>query len=303
MQAIAIDVGGTSAKGAVVDQRGKILYEKKVYSSDWKTPANVLQALAGLAQDLTKKGKQIAGVGLGMPGPCDPHTGMINFTPNLPFKKPYPLRDRLQKLVAMPVVMHNDANCAALAEVTWGAAKGASVAILIIMGTGVGGGVVINGKIFSGAGGQGGELGHMPVCYADCEHVCGAGHPGCLESYLRKEEIKEMGQRALHKRVSLVELEDMARGGNKKALSVWQDVGKHLGVGLAGVLNIFNPDVVIIGGGISHAFDLFKKQARDEALLRSFSSIVTHTKFVKARLGNDAGKLGAAKLVFDVAKR
>ena len=301
MYAIALDVGGTSVKGSLVDEKGNQSHAASIGSFHWKTSAAMIKGMVDFVKTLRVQEKNIVGVGLGIPGPCDSKNGIVHVTPNLPIKRPFPLRDHLKKELRMPVFIQNDGNCAAFGEATWGAAKGARVAILLTLGTGIGSGIIIDGKIFDGAFGQAPELGHLPIDPRS-KQTCGAGHHGCLESCISKEYIKKMVERRLGKRLPLLEVENMARAGNKKALALWQDVGGYLGLAIGSLLNIFNPEVVIIGGGISPAFDLFEEAIKKEAAKLSFPSMLKQMRLVKAHLGNEAGKLGAARLVFENIK-
>jgi glucokinase len=298
MRTFAIDLGGTTAKAGIVDSNGDILYKTKASSAVWKTPAAVVKGLAALVTELKKQGGSVEGVGLGMPGPLSPKQGIVIFTPNMPFKKPFPIQKELEKATKLKVRIQNDANCAMLGEATWGAAQGASVALMLTLGTGVGGGATINGKIFDGAFGLGTEFGHILVD-SSSKQKCGGGHYGCLESLIGEKHIIALTKKLVGKPLSPKETEALARGGNKKARAVYETVGKHLGVAASTLLKSFNPDVFLVGGGISPSFDLFEAAMKKEMKRQTFPVMAEQTHFARATLGNDAGLLGAAQLMFE----
>lgn len=291
-------------KGAIVTQRGTITHETEIRTAEFTRPPELIRALAKMIHTLhAQGGHEVKGAGVGIPGPTDSRHGMVFTTPNLPIKKPLNMVKALQGKVRLPVVVQNDANCAALAESTWGAAKKSRVAVLITLGTGVGGGIVVDGKIFDGAFGLGAELGHMPL-FPDARQRSAAGQ-GTLESFVKKEALKLLAQKklGLRKSVSLIDVENHARGGDRRAQAVWDEAGRYLGIACAGIINILNPDTILFGGGISAAFSLFKKSLLEEASQRTFSSMFKSVVFARAQLGNEAGKLGAAQMILSAYEK
>ncbi len=298
-QVIALDVGGSSIKSALVSKDGKIVHELQTSLGAQKTPQGVVDLLARVIAEHRRAARNVIGVGIGCPGPLDPKRGIILFTPNLPFKKPFPLAATLKKRAYLPIVLQNDANVAVLGEGWLGAGRGASVVVMLTLGTGIGGGVLIDGKIFDGSSGQGTELGHMPLY--GMEKKCGAGHPGCFEAYANSSAITEHGKKLFGaSRVKEpLDLYRLAARGDQKARKYFEEYGRMLAVPVSYLINVFNPEVVIFGGAISGAWKFFAPTLKKEVYRWAFRSIAHQAKLKKATLGNRAGVFGAAKLGFD----
>ena len=296
-QAIALDLGGTSLKGALVDAEGNLsaqMHESVAGQDRDQMVATIVETI----KKLEGKTDDVAGVGLGMPGPLDPFNGIVLVTPNLPFKEPFPIKDVLGKETGLDVIVNNDANCAALGEAWGGAGAGAKNIVLLTLGAGIGGGLVLNGELFMGSTGLAGELGHTTV--AEDGPVCGCGVRGCFESFANAGAIVAAAQEKIDKEINdTKQVAELALEGNEDAKAIWEEEGKWLGIAVANYINIFNPEFVILGGAISGAWDLFEKRMMEEIEDRAFSMMVEDAQVVAAKLGNDAGILGAARLVFD----
>lgn len=237
----------------------------------------------------------VAGVGLGLPGPIDTDRGIVHFFPNIPGWSSVPFAAILKKKISLPVFIDNDANVMALAEFKAGAAKGSRNAVCLTLGTGVGGGLILDGKLYRGSGYAAGEIGHMPLNEAGPK--CNCGGSACLESYIGNRRILTRVKQVFGKDIPLEEVSRMANAGNARARRVWTDVGNKLGVSLAGIVNLLNPDCIVIGGGVAKAgrllFDTVKKTIRERAM----SVQAKIVKVVPAKLGYDAGLIGAGFLV------
>lgn len=294
MKALGIDLGGTNVKAAFVDKNGHLSHKTVVPSDGWTTPDEVVDGLAHVVSQLLAHETEVSAIGLGMPGPLNTKEGYVLSTPNMPFKEKFPIRQRLREVLNRELYVQNDANCAALGEAVYGAAKNSKVSILLTLGTGVGGGIVIDGGIFDGVSGYGGEIGHIPLYPGDTHTTCAMGHIGCLEAYVQRNAVKKLGLTLLGEEISPRVIEDKARQGNKAALDVYLKVGEHLGVAVATLVSIFNPDSILIGGGMSPAFDLFEERLREVAARHTYSLLLDNVIIQQAKLGNEAGIIGAA---------
>ena len=313
--AIGVDLGGTNLKALCVEQDGAILARTECPTNAEKGPDAVLQTIIRtvnqLIRDCDSASARIIGVGIGAPGPLNPETGVVLKAPNLPGWKNIQLRERVADALKMPIKIENDANLAALGEYWKGAGANASVLVCLTLGTGVGGGVIINGRIFSGSSFIGAELGHMSIKYDGLP--CGCGGYGCLEAYISATSIIKRTTLALERgaRSSLATIHnyDVSRltahdvykaavDGDDLARHIMEETGMLLGIGLANVGNIFNPDVVVIGGGVAGAFDILIEPARRELQKRAMPGIMDTMTIVPAQLGSDAGSIGAAGLFF-----
>jgi glucokinase len=311
--AIGIDVGGTNLRSALIREDGNIIKRQSILSEANKGIDFVLANLAKLIRE-TVEGKHIAGVGIGIPGIIDSKKGILTQAPNISNVNNYPLRDVLtQKLGSgIPVLIENDANCAAIGEWWVGAGKDVDSLIIITMGTGVGGGIIVDGKLWNGADGMAGEIGHITI-YPDGAR-CNCGNSGCLESYASASAIRRMVKEGLadknletviRKKVKNVPKEkipevvqEAAIEGDKFALGIWEEVGKALGIAIANLVNLLNVEMIVIGGGLSNAWELFIDRARREARERGLRAPIERVRVVKTVLGDDAGPLGAGYLVF-----
>jgi glucokinase len=195
----------------------------------------------------------------------------------------------------LPVFIDNDANLMCLAEHELGAAKGARNAVCLTLGTGVGGGLIIEGKLFRGSSFAAGEIGHMPINENGPD--CNCGGMSCLESYIGNRRIAARVRHVFGRDIPLEEVSRMAAAGNRKAAAIWEDAGVKLGLALTGVVNLLNPDRIVIGGGVANAGKVLFSKVVETILSRAMVVQAKEVRVFKAKLGNDAGMLGAAILV------
>ena len=314
MIAIGIDIGGTSIKGAGITKEGKVL---KVFSmpvikgdSQDATINKLIEAINNYIKEQGFKKEEILGIGLGVPGVMDTKAGVITYSNNLQWYD-LPIVDLIEKGTGLKVKITNDANAAALGEAKYGAGKKYKNIIMVTLGTGVGGGIIIDGKLFEGNLGKGAELGHT-VVVIDGEQ-CSCGRKGCLEAYasataLIRETKKAMyaNKRSLMWKIS-PEIElvggkvvfEAAAQGDKSAIEVLNNYIKYLGEGILNYCNIFRPNVVVLSGGIANAGKPLFDPLNEYLEARDYGYKATPAvKVVPAELGYDSGKIGAAALFF-----
>jgi len=311
--ALAIDLGGTAIKGGLITANGAILARLEAPTGTDFRPDYVADRISEVAislrQDAVKKKLVPIGLGLGSPGGIYEDRRTISQSPNFPGWKDIDLVTLIEKNVELPVCMENDANAAALGEfwIGQGATEGVSDLVLYTLGTGVGGGIVIKGKVWHGSFGMAGELGH--VCVEPDGRLCGCGSRGCLEQYASGPGIvktalefaKELGiALSSHKQITPLVVAEAARSRNKAAKKAFDSAGMYLGRGMSAVLNILNPPLFLVGGGVSLSFDLMEKAVLKEISARAFAYPAAKVKVKRAALINDAGLLGVAKLAFDL---
>ena len=309
---IGIDVGGTTAKAGVVDEGGNILYKASCPTGIERSFEDIAADMVALCRRVVHESghamADIAAVGVGIPGQQDPRTGLVALCNNLDWRN-VPLMERLCDGLGLPVFVDNDANVAALAESVFGASRGVPSSILVTLGTGVGGGIVFNGKVLSGAHGVGGEIGHM-IVVVDGE-PCNCGHRGCWEKYASATAIIRMGSALMKKkpdcalarqmegdasRLNAKAVLDLAKAGDGDCMEIFSTYVKYLCIGLSNLIDIFDPDMVVLGGGVAYAGDFLLDAVR--ASLRDYLYLpeLSTTQVELARLGNDAGIIGAAML-------
>jgi glucokinase len=306
---IGIDVGGTKIEGVLVDAQredGAILDRRRV-----ETPATDAeessQAIVAVALALMS-GREIGAVGVGAAGLVG-LDGVVHFAPNIAWRE-FPLAERIRRGVGVPVMVDNDANVAAWAEYRFGAGQGSACMLLVTVGTGIGGGIVAGGRLFRGANGFAAEIGHVIV--EPDGPLCGCGNLGCWETVASGRAIERLGREAARERpgslmaelaggdparVTGPEVTAAARQGDPAATRILSQVGRRLGQGIAGLANVLDPDVIVVGGGAIEAGDLLLEPAR-EAFLDAVegASNRPEVRIIPAALGNDAGAVGAADL-------
>jgi glucokinase len=296
---IGIDLGGTNLKIGLLDREFAITHKRVLDTVRFNKKELLIGAIIRSISDImgTYKlpGSRVLGVGLGLPGPIDTEKGMVHFFPNIPDWCEVPLTRILKSRLDLPVFIDNDANLMALAEHRLGAAKGSSNAVCLTLGTGVGGGIIIDKKLYRGSAFAAGEIGHMPLN----EHGprCNCGGSACLERYIGNRRIMEKTRAVFGKDLPLEKISRLACAGNKKAQGIWIEVGTHLGICLAGVVNLLNPDCVVIGGGVANAGRLLFETVKHTLKSRAMSVQSGHVDIRKAKLGSDAGLIGSALLV------
>jgi glucokinase len=309
VNAIGVDVGGTKIAAGVVAPGGEVLSEVRYPSSGSRKQLmkNIFRAIHEVSDGL-----DIGGVCLAVPGFVLTRESKVVFSPNLPTIEGIPLKETLEEEIGWPVTVENDGNAAAWGEFCFGVGKEARHLILVTLGTGVGAGVILDGAIMHGAVGAGGELGHV-IVHATGPR-CECGNRGCLEAYAsgnaiarRAREVagerpeSALGSLAAERRILGEDVTELAGEGDEAASAVLDEAGKWLGVGLANFVNIFNPEVIAIGGGVATAGDLILSPAREEVRLRARPPSRDIVELKIATLGPESGVLGAAALARDVS--
>jgi glucokinase len=230
-----------------------------------------------------------------VPGPVDAKKGIVHFFPNIPGWREVGLKNILQKRIKIPVLLDNDAKVMTLAEWRLGRARNFDNVLCITLGTGVGGGLILSGKLHRGNDNAAGEVGHLPI--NELGPRCNCGGQGCLEAYVGNKRIIDYAERILKRRNSLEQLSLLAKKNNKKAIQVWEYVGNKLGVAFVALANTLNLDAIVVGGGVSAAGSVLLNAIKKTIKDRAMSVQAKRVKIFTAALGNDAGLIGAAILV------
>jgi len=307
LNAIGVDVGGTKIAAGVVSPEGDILNEVRYPSAG---PRERLLSTIARAVNEVRNGFEVGGICLAVPGTVSTAENKIIDAPNLHAIEGVPLKDELEERTGLSTTVENDANAAAWGEFRFGAGSEATHLVFITLGTGVGGGVVSHGVLLRGAQGAGGELGHITIQATGPR--CGCGNHGCLEALAsgtaiarRAREVASenpdsaLGRLAVERTVLGEDVAELAREGDEAARSVLEETGRWLGIGLAGYVNVFNPEVIAVGGGAARAGDLILEPARKEVRLRAMSPGCDLVEIKPATLGARSGVLGAAALARD----
>ena len=302
-----VDIGGTSVKMGLFSAEGEVLDKWEIPTRTQDGGENILpDVAASIEKKIKEKGIEkadIAGIGVGAPGPIDAE-GTVHVAVNLGWGE-FNIPEKLGALTGLTVKAGNDANVAALGEMWKGGGQGHSNLVAVTLGTGVGGGIIVNGKMLTGATGSGGEIGHIHVCDDETES-CGCGNHGCLEQYASATGITRLANRRLaadntdsvlrNGPVNAKTVFDAVKAGDALAVEVAEEFGECLGKALAGIAGVVNPEIFVIGGGVSKAgqvvLDYIQKNYVKYVFVGSRDAI-----FALATLGNDAGIFGAAKLV------
>lgn len=289
MKYIGIDLGGTNTKIALVNKSGRILERREFSTKSCQDKNSLIKAISENINQLKVKGA--SGVGIGVPGLVDSKNGIVHHLTNIAGWKDVNLKKELERKTGLKVCVDNDVNLMALAESKYGAAKKALSVFCITLGTGVGGGIVINGEVYRGNTQSAGEIGH--ICIDQNGPKCNCGRRGCVEAYVGNSYI---AKKAGFTPESLTKL---ARQGDRRAKNIWKETAQYLGRGLVMVVNVFDPEVIVIGGGMTGAGDFLFKPLRDYVKKNALSVPGNKVKIVKAKLGNDAGVIGAAELAHE----
>ena len=312
---VGVDLGGTSINVGVVPFDGsKVLAMRSSPTGAEKGPKHVVdriivmirEAMADAAAEADIPEDGFIGIGLGSPGPLDRSTGTVIETPNLGWRN-FPLRDLVSNAIGLPAELDNDANAATIGEWWAGAARGCDNVIGVTLGTGIGGGIVLDGQIFHGASDAAGEIGHMSI--DSTGRKCKCGNYGCLEAYAsgpaiaaRAVEGLLTGEESLLPSlvdgdISRITAETVYEGivaGDAFAKEVMRDTAKFLGSGIANLINILNPEIVVISGGVTRAGDQLLEPLRNEVRRRAFRPAFENCRIVTSELGSKAGVIGAA---------
>lgn len=309
--AFGIDIGGTTVKMGLFDLQGKVLDKWEIGTNTDNHGERIIPDIADsiLAymkdKDISKA--DVAGVGAGAPGPIDDE-GVVYKTANLGWGI-FSISKALGELLDLPVKVGNDANVAALGEMWKGGGKGYKNLLLVTLGTGVGGGIIINEHILTGTMGGAGEIGHMHINDAEQE-ACGCGGYGCMEQYASATGVKRLAEQMLakvdtpstlrDKKITAKAIFDAVKEGDELAIGIAKQFGEYLGKSLAAIATILNPEAIVIGGGVSKAGEILFEYIKPPFMKAVFHGCAD-VEFTLATLGNDAGIYGAAKLIIDNA--
>ncbi len=312
MYYVGIDVGGTGLKAGVVDEAGKIMAKVSCPTLVERGAEPVVNDMAHLALKAVEEAglmlNDIKAIGIGIPGILDPRTGRVPFCTNLHWHD-VPLIEWMQRVVDKPIFVGNDATVAGLAEAVSGVSAGVKNSVFVTLGTGVGGGIVLDGKVFSGSNGVGSEIGHM-ITVAGGE-MCTCGNRGCWERYASATALIRWGvesagknpQGALAKavdgdfsKITAKHVIDLAKAGDADCSAIFDNYVYHLCVGLVSIINFYDPEVIALGGGVSAAGEFLLNAVRAKLPEMVFYKAMPYARIELATLGNDAGIIGAAML-------
>jgi glucokinase len=307
---IGIDLGGSSLKYTLGTAQGDILKESRRPSHATKNVEIILNQISQAIFDMVSFAKTIGVVpsviGMGTPGAVDVTRGILKgSTPNFEHWHDVPIKDEIEKKVNLPIFIDNDANLMALAEAKFGAGKGHENIICLTIGTGIGGGIILNGQLFRGSNYSGAELGHTTIKYDGLK--CRCGGKGCLERYASASAMIELfyklssgHQPPIEKdRINVKYIFEQKKMGNQLATEIIEKSTYYLGRGIANFINIFNPSIIIIGGGVAGAGKVYLKMVEEVAIYHAMDCSKENVKIVGAKLGNRAGCLGALCFAFD----
>ncbi len=307
--AIGVDLGGTNVRLALVGAGGIVGERRRHPTEVARGRDHVLARLADAVRAAAAgvpPGAVLAGVGIGVPGVIDHERGVVVASANFPGWRDVSIREELSRRTGLPVVVENDANAAAVGEQHYGAGRAFRSFVLLTLGTGIGSGLILDGRLWRGATGMAGEAGHVTVVSSADAVACGCGNRGCAERYASATAVARMAREAgLSGNLDGATLARLARdddsAAGETAREVYRRAGRYLGILVAGLINILNPHAVLIGGGMSEAWDLFEPALRAEVLARAHRPMGETTALVRASLGDDAGILGAARLALAAA--
>ena len=295
---IGVDVGGTKMNAALVHEDGQ--FERAVmHATPTSSQTEFLSALEEIVEEVDDG--RAAAIGLGLPSTIDRRAGRVISSVNIPLAD-FDVRDRFQQRFDRPVGLDNDGNAAAIAEWKIGAGRGTRNMVLLTLGTGIGGGLILDGKPFRGSTGAGAELGHMVLQYGgpDCAGACtGTGH---FETLASGRAASEAAVRILRAGASGVELVEAARAGNGEAIDALAEIGRRLGAGIASLINIFEPELVVLGGGFGQAGELLFEPAREVVATEALRPGRETVRIVPAELGPRAGLVGAGFVAYEAAE-
>jgi glucokinase len=315
---IGVDVGGTKIAVGIVNKKGTLKQKYVVPTladKGYKVSMDqVLLAIRDIIRFSNVDKKDIEGIGVCAPGPLDPIKGIVHNPPNLPGWKEVPLVDIVKKRFRKKVKLENDANAAGMAEVIWGAAKGYKHVFYVTVSTGIGTGIIIDGRIYHGKNGMAGEGGHATISHSDKGSVCNCGNIGCIEALASgpntvKRLVKKLKKNPRIKtsivdmvdgelsRITMVDIGEAAREGDKVALETIKEEGKLLGIWLGSMISVLDPEIIVIGGGVSLLGSLLFREIRSTIPSRTINIFAKKTPVVQAKLKRDVGIFGAASVL------
>jgi glucokinase len=310
---LAADLGGTNLRMAAVGLDGSIVFRNRMSTPSSGNQSDIVEAIAAVIDECREalgNDYELIGFGAAVPATVDSSDGVILSSPNLPELDGLRFAEFFADRLSIPVLLENDANAAAVGEKWMGASRGVENSICVTLGTGVGGGLILDGHLYRGVDGSAGEIGHIVV--EPDGHPCGCGSTGCVEQYssataivrIAKELIPEYPGTPLSNFDELTPLEVYNAGlaGDALSLEVFRRVGRYLGIALGGLVNVLNPEAIVIGGGASAGWDLFVEPLQAEIKARAFRQPAERVRLMRSDLGDDAGILGAAHLAAESSR-
>jgi glucokinase len=317
---LGLDIGGTKIAGGLITHAGDRVAREELPTEQAKgfahSSGQMNRVVEGLLQRAREKGGRVTGIGACAPGPMDVKRGILHNPPNLEGWQDLALRDMLEKRFEVDVCMDNDANAAGLAEALWGAGKGFDHVFYATVSTGIGTGIILNRRILHGKNGMAGEGGHITIQCEDLSARCNCGNTGCIESYASGTSVAKRARTALKKLPEKPPILEKETGGNWESLTMKhlanaagqgdafsrkmiEEAGTRLGIWLGSIVSLLDPDIVIIGGGVSRAGEPLFEAIRREVPMRTINPFAAETPVVKAELDQDVGIFGAAALVLE----
>ncbi len=296
---IGIDWGGTFLKLGIFNLRGKLLNKYKLSSGDFSKPSKFFKSLKKVIEAILRSKKldlsKVEGVGVGAPGIINTEEGFIYYLPNIKGWRNFPFKAVFEEEFGLPLALDNDANLAALAELKRGQAKGVRNAVLFTLGTGLGSGLILNGRVFRG-GTSSSEAAHFPMSFRG--RKCSCGSRGCIETFLGSKYIVKEAKKFFGNRVaSPKDLYQLALQGQRKALKVWENFGYRLGVFSAGLINLLDLELIVLSGGVSKAFRFFREGMKRAIRERALFPFLKKVKIKVSKLKEEAGIIGAYEFI------
>lgn len=312
---IGVDLGGTNMRVGMVTSDGRMVHRlilpTRVNLGLDKVVERIIKAIQEVINQTIVPGNQIKGIGIGSPGTINIQSGIIISSPNFPKWKQVPLKHMIEEKLSIPTFMDNDANAFAFGEKWVGAGKEVQSLVCLTLGTGVGGGIILNGRIWHGADGMAAEIGHMTVLPDGLK--CNCGNYGCLESYASASSIVRRVCNAIQSG-KLTMVLDYAKGnlenitsdlvyqaalkGDELAIHIMNETATFLGIGIANLINLLNPEMIVVGGGLTNAWDIIYPVTLKEVQKRALSEVAKRVKIVRASLGDNSGIIGAAGIAY-----
>ncbi|UCH12539.1 MAG: ROK family protein [Candidatus Omnitrophota bacterium] len=313
---LGVDIGATLVKVGLVEKGGKIVSKTSFLTKKFVSKKAFIKRLIEEIGQVIKNNRRakgnLSGIGIGIPGTVDYSKGIVHNLTNIKGWKEVPLKKILRKFFKTPVFIDNDANAFACGQLKWGACRGAKNAICVTLGSGIGGGLIIEGGVYRGSNYSAGEIGH--ICIDINGPGCGCGSKGCMEAFVGNKYIinRVIKQIKEGRKTSLVDmvggklqkitpelLTKAAKNGDKFSIEIWKETGTYLGIGLSGLVNVLNPERIIIGGGISKAGKFIFTPLKKELVRRTMNQHLKALKVMRANFVDEAGITGAASLVIE----
>ena len=298
---VGVDLGGTNIKMGLVNDKGRITARSHLATAQFSDNKNklisgIVVAIEELLEEQGLDVKNAEGIGFGVPGLVNPEKGVVTFLPNIPGWKNVALKRIMEKKIGVPTFIDNDVNLVTLGEWKFGAGKGGRNLLCMTLGTGVGSGLILNGALYRGEGFVAGELGHMPL--NERGPACNCGGEACFERYVGNRYLQARAAKIFkNKHIRLEDVFALAEQDNVRAVQFWEEAATHIGNALVGVINLLNPSRIIIGGGVSNNFKYLQPTINAVIKRRAMKVQSGMVKVVRAKLGDDAGIIGAQVLV------